>query len=161
MRLVQRLPRQAAVRSFDKLFAAAPDIPILILGGNVNETLAKQAVGRGAQDYLLSDHLDSYSLPRALRNAIERKAVEDALYAEKERAMVSLNSIGDAVLPPTFLVHPAGTNQTCLCGATAQKLLSDRVHVSMECGLVAPRDLVSAQVILQRARTSPFKPQRR
>src|SRR6266852_2489031 len=37
-------------------------------------------------------------LPRALRNAIERKAVEDALYVEKERAVVTLNSIGDAVL---------------------------------------------------------------
>src|SRR6202041_3140134 len=36
--------------------------------------------------------------PRALRNAIERKAVEDALYVEKERAVVTLNSIGDAVL---------------------------------------------------------------
>ena len=42
-------------------------------------------------------HLD-YSLPRALRNAIERHAVEDALYLEKERALVTLNSIGDAVL---------------------------------------------------------------
>jgi diguanylate cyclase (GGDEF)-like protein/PAS domain S-box-containing protein len=35
---------------------------------------------------------------RALRNAIERKAIEDALYVEKERAVVTLNSIGDAVL---------------------------------------------------------------
>jgi putative transposase len=41
------------------------------------------------------------------------------------------------------------------CGATVRKLLSDRVHVCMECGLVAPRDLVAAQVILQRARISP------
>jgi diguanylate cyclase (GGDEF)-like protein/PAS domain S-box-containing protein len=92
------LPDSHGIETFDKLFAAAPDIPILILGGNVNEALAKQAVGRGAQDYLLSDHLDSYSLPRALRYAIERKAVEDALYVEKERALVTLNSIGDAVL---------------------------------------------------------------
>jgi PAS domain S-box-containing protein len=57
-----------------------------------------QAVERGAQDYLLPGHLDSYSLPRALRNAIERKSVQDALYIEKERAVVTLNSIGDAVL---------------------------------------------------------------
>jgi diguanylate cyclase (GGDEF)-like protein/PAS domain S-box-containing protein len=85
------------METFDKLFAAAPDIPILVLG-NGNEALAKEAVGRGAQDYLLAGHLDSYSLPRALRNAIERKAVEDALYVEKERAQVTLNSIGDAVL---------------------------------------------------------------
>jgi diguanylate cyclase (GGDEF)-like protein/PAS domain S-box-containing protein len=92
------LPDSQGIEAFDKLFVAAPDIPILILCENTNEVLAKQAVGRGAQDYLLQGHLDSYSLPRALRNAIERKAVEDALYAEKERALVTLNSIGDGVL---------------------------------------------------------------
>jgi diguanylate cyclase (GGDEF)-like protein/PAS domain S-box-containing protein len=84
--------------AFEQLFSVSPDIPILILGGNLSEDLAKQAVARGAQDYLLPDHLDSYSLPRALHNAIERKVVEDALYVEKERALVTLNSIGDAVL---------------------------------------------------------------
>jgi len=92
------LPDSQGLQTFDKLFTAAADIPILILGGTANEALAKEAVGRGAQDYLLPGHLDSYSLPRALRNAIERKAVEDALYVEKERALVTLNSIGDAVL---------------------------------------------------------------
>jgi diguanylate cyclase (GGDEF)-like protein/PAS domain S-box-containing protein len=91
------LPDSHGIETFDKLFLAAPDVPILILG-NGNEALAKEAVGRGAQDYLLAGHLDGYSLPRALRNAIERKAVEDALYVEKERAVVTLNSIGDAVL---------------------------------------------------------------
>jgi diguanylate cyclase (GGDEF)-like protein/PAS domain S-box-containing protein len=91
------LPDSHGIETFDKLFLAVPDVPILILGGNVNETLAKEAVGRGAQDYLLPDHLN-YSLPRALRNAIERKAAGDAFYLEKERAQVTLNSIGDAVL---------------------------------------------------------------
>jgi diguanylate cyclase (GGDEF)-like protein/PAS domain S-box-containing protein len=91
------LPDSQGIETFDKLFLAVPEIPILILCGNVNEALAKEAVGRGAQDYLLPDHL-AYSLPRALHNAIERKASVDALYVEKERAQVTLNSIGDAVL---------------------------------------------------------------
>src|ERR1700686_3871005 len=96
--LALSLPDSQGIETFDKVFTAAPDVPILILGGNVPEALVKEAVGRGAQDYLLPGHLDSYSLPRALRNAIERKAVEDALYVEKERALVTLNSIGDAVV---------------------------------------------------------------
>src|SRR6195256_2778112 len=95
------LPDSQGLETFDKVFSVAPDIPILVLG-NGNEALAKEAVGRGAQDYLLAGHLDSYSLPRALRNAIERKAVEDALYVEKERAVVTLNSIGDAVFCTDF-----------------------------------------------------------
>jgi len=52
-------------------------------------------------------------------------------------------------------LRPSGTSQTCLCGATVRKLLSDREHVCRQCGLVAPRDSVSAQVIFQRARISP------
>jgi diguanylate cyclase (GGDEF)-like protein/PAS domain S-box-containing protein len=96
--LALSLPDSQGIETFEKLFAAAPDIPILILGGSTDEALANEAVARGAQDYLLPGHLDSYSLPRALRNAIERTAVEDALYAERERAVVTLNSIGDAVL---------------------------------------------------------------
>src|ERR1700726_1710268 len=78
------------IETFDKLFAVVPDVPILILGGTVAEDLAQQVVASGAQDYLLPAHLDGYSLPRALHNAIERKAVEDALYFEKERALVTL-----------------------------------------------------------------------
>jgi diguanylate cyclase (GGDEF)-like protein/PAS domain S-box-containing protein len=92
------LPDSEGIATFDKLLAASPDVPILILAGNASEVLAKEAVSRGAQDYLVAAHLDTYSLQRALRNAIERKGIEDALYAEKERAVVTLNSIGDAVL---------------------------------------------------------------
>jgi diguanylate cyclase (GGDEF)-like protein/PAS domain S-box-containing protein len=87
------LPDSRGLETFDKLHTAAADVPILILGGNDNEAQAKEAVARGAQGYLLPDHLDGYSLTRAVRNAIE-----DALYLERERAVVTLNSIGDAVL---------------------------------------------------------------
>lgn len=44
-------------------------------------------------------------------------------------------------------VNPRGTSQTCLCGARVEKTLSVREHVCTACGLVAPRDLVSAQLI--------------
>jgi len=53
---------------------------------------------RGAQDYLLEGHLDSYSFARAIRNIIEREIARQELFIEKERAQVTLNSIGDAVL---------------------------------------------------------------
>jgi putative transposase len=54
-------------------------------------------------------------------------------------------------------VDPRGTSQTCVCGATVRKALSDREHVCTACGLIAPRDVVSAQIILQRARISPSR----
>src|SRR5215831_1241572 len=49
-------------------------------------------------------------------------------------------------------VDPRGTSQRCVCGAYVPKKLGDRWHACPVCGLSAPRDLVSAQVILQCAR---------
>jgi putative transposase len=45
-------------------------------------------------------------------------------------------------------VDPRGTSQTCLCGAHVPKTLKLRWHQCGECGLSAPRDHVSAQLIL-------------
>jgi putative transposase len=47
-------------------------------------------------------------------------------------------------------VDPSGTSQTCPCGAVVSKTLSQRRHDCPECGLSAPRDHVSAQIILGR-----------
>src|SRR5450631_1654275 len=86
------------VETFDRIFQASPDVPILVLSSLEHESAAKLAVQRGAQDYLLEDHLDSYLLPKALRNMLERASNAEALFREKERAQVTLNSIGDAVV---------------------------------------------------------------
>jgi putative transposase len=50
-------------------------------------------------------------------------------------------------------VDPRGTSQTCLCGASVPKTLSQRWHLCSECGLSAPGDHVSAQLILRLGRS--------
>ena len=93
------LPDCQGIETLDRLLRAAPHVPILILAGGEDENLARQVLDRGAQDYLPGGaHLDYDTLGRALRSAISRKGAEDALFLEKERAQVTLNSIGDAVL---------------------------------------------------------------
>lgn len=86
------------IETFDKLYAIGGQIPILILSDLDREETAKLAIKHGAQDYLLAGHIDGYSLSRAIRNVIARKMAEDALFIERERAQVTLNSIGDAVI---------------------------------------------------------------
>jgi DNA-binding NarL/FixJ family response regulator len=88
------LPDSRGIETFDRLFCAAPHIPILILIDPQDEETAKLAVQRGAQDYLFKDRLDSYLLPKALDSMIERAAISEALYEQNERALVTLNSIG-------------------------------------------------------------------
>ena len=92
------LPDSNGIETFDRLFLAAPQIPILVLSNSHDEDVAKLAVQRGAQDYLLKGRLDSYLLPKALGSMVDRAANAEALFEEKERAQVTLNSIGDAVI---------------------------------------------------------------
>jgi diguanylate cyclase (GGDEF)-like protein/PAS domain S-box-containing protein len=92
------LPDSQGIDTFERLFKAAPHVPILVLSAARDEAVAKQAVQRGAQDYLLKDRLDNYLLPKALGSMIDRAAIAETLFEEKERAQVTLNSIGDAVM---------------------------------------------------------------
>lgn len=55
-------------------------------------------------------------------------------------------------------VSPRGTSQTCTCGAHVPKTMRDRWHLCPECGLSKPRDVVSAQLILQLARRARIAP---
>src|ERR1700687_1146120 len=92
------LPDSRGIATFDRLFNVAPEIPILILCTPQEEEIAKLAVQCGAQDYLFKAHLDAYPLPKAVESMIERATNSEALFEEKERAQVTLNSIGDAVV---------------------------------------------------------------
>jgi len=93
-----QLPDAAGIEAFDRLYAAYPHIPICILSSTQDEGTAKLAIQRGAQDYLLKGRLDDHLLPKAIAGMIDRAIIAEALFDEKERAQVTLNSIGDAVI---------------------------------------------------------------
>jgi diguanylate cyclase (GGDEF)-like protein/PAS domain S-box-containing protein len=92
------LPDSRGLETVDQLLRAAPQIPILVLCSARDEDVAKLAVQHGAQDYLLKTHVDSYLLHKTLGSMIERSAIAEALFEERERAQVTLKSIGDAVV---------------------------------------------------------------
>jgi len=92
------LPDSQGIATFEQLYSAAPDTPILILASHNDQRIAEEALARGAYDYLSKHHLDAWTLTRVLRCAMQRKKLEETIFAERERAQVMLNSIGDAVL---------------------------------------------------------------
>jgi len=105
------LPDGRQLEVFDRIFDAAPHIPILILSSPEREGVAEQAVERGAQDYILDNQLNGNSLSKAVRNMLERTANAEALFVEKERAQVTLNSIGDAVISTDIAGNVTYLNQ--------------------------------------------------
>ncbi len=73
------LPDQQGLRTYTEAHAAAPTVPILVLTGLDDETLALQAVREGAQDYLVKGQFDGRTLARVIRYAIERKRTVEEL----------------------------------------------------------------------------------
>jgi len=92
------LPDEQGLGAVRRAHVAAPRVPLVVLTGSDDESMATQALQEGAQDYLIKGQIDGRSLLRALRYAVERKTLEEAFFVEKERAQVTLNCIGDAVV---------------------------------------------------------------
>ncbi len=92
------LPDAQGMESVRQARAAAPHIPLVVLTGRDDDLLAEHAHQEGVADYLIKGQVESRALIRTLRHAVERNMMQEALYAEKERAEVTLNSIGDAVI---------------------------------------------------------------
>ena len=91
---LQQATQAGIVREIRKI---APGVPLVVLTDLDAEDAAADALRDGAQDYLIKGRIDGLSLVRSLNYAIERRALEEALFVEKERAEVTLNCIGDAV----------------------------------------------------------------
>ena len=90
------LPDSRGLPTFLNLHGKASDIPIVILTGFDDESLASQAMQRGAQDYLPKNSLDGHQLARTIRYAIERKQWEETIRAREERInrMQKMEAIG-------------------------------------------------------------------
>ena len=92
------LPDAQGLSCVRRAHAAAPRVPLVVLTGLDDESMAVQALQEGAQDYLIKGQIETRELMRALRYAVERKIIEEILFAEKERAQATLDCIGDAVI---------------------------------------------------------------
>lgn len=90
------LPDSQGGEAFDRILETAPDSLILILGTANDEDTARQAVQRGADDYLIKDHVDAHWLPRTLHYLIERKVAREALRNSEARfrAMSDASPLG-------------------------------------------------------------------
>ena len=72
------LPDAQGLEAVRRARAAAPTIPLVVLTGLDDESLAVKALQEGAQDYLIKGRIDAHGLLRAVRYAVERKTLEDA-----------------------------------------------------------------------------------
>ncbi len=70
------LPDAQGLQAAQSIHRESPDLPIVVLTVLNDETLALEALQRGAQDYLVKGKIDGHTLWRSLRYAMERQRVQ-------------------------------------------------------------------------------------
>ena len=86
------------LETFRRFQIAESRVSMVLLCDPDDEPIAVQAIQEGAQDYLIKGQIEPRELKRALLNAVERSSIWEILSVEKERAQVTLDCIGDAVI---------------------------------------------------------------
>lgn len=119
------LPDSQGLQTIARILEVSPYIPILILADPDHEDIARRAIVIGAQDYVLLHRLDQYQLPTMLHNMMYRSMNTLALAIAKERAHLTLNAIGKAVISTDLSGNITYLNQNAevLTGWTAGEAL--------------------------------------
>ena len=119
------LPDAQGLGAIRRTRAVAPDVPLVVLTGLDDESMAVQALQHGAQDYLIKGQIETRALLRALRYAIERKAMESAALAMARQ-----------------MAHAA--EHDALTGLPNRMLLNDRVSQAI---IAAPHHMKKVAVL--------------
>jgi signal transduction histidine kinase len=78
------LPDSRGTETVQKIFNAAPDVPIVVLTGLDDENAGLEAIRSGAENYLVKGDGLEYTLVRTIRYAIERKRAKTSLVEAKQ-----------------------------------------------------------------------------
>jgi PAS domain S-box-containing protein len=92
------LPDSEGHGTFAAVSALAPDVPIIVLTGLGDDSLAARVVQEGAQDFLVKGQVDGPVLSRAIRYAIERQRARLELRSSERRWHAIVASALDAVI---------------------------------------------------------------
>ena len=91
----------------------AARLPVVVLTGATDDSIALDAVRKGVQDYLVKGEADGRQTARAIHYAIERKRVEETLLqtevALRESGPDSARLIGCSIASIAFLHAPIDT----------------------------------------------------
>jgi len=121
------LPDVQGLAAVRRAHLAAPRVPLVVLTGQDNESLAIQALKEGAQDYFVKGQVEETGLFRALRYAIERKTLDEQLSTAKDRAEQAETMLRDAVesMSEGFVIYD-NEDRFVLCNETYRRIYPER-----------------------------------
>lgn len=129
------LPDSDGLRTVEEVHAHAPNLPIVVTSGLAGETIALEAVQRGAQDYLLKGQASASTfLERSILYAIERKRSSQRLLESERNYRQLMEQASDGIF--TFDreggyldANPAGCE---MLGYTREELLKLNIRETID-----------------------------
>ncbi|MDX1523810.1 MAG: PAS domain S-box protein, partial [Anaerolineae bacterium] len=103
------LPDRQSLDTLPYMLNLATGIPIVVLCDRAGEAMAFAAIKAGAQDYLVKEHINEYSLPRTILLAVERQQIEIET-RQRNREFALLNQVIAASVTqsePEFILDTA------------------------------------------------------
>ena len=121
------LPDSSTTDTLQKIKDASV-VPIIVLTGTDDESIAIQAVRMGAQDYLMKGQMNSSILIRSIRYAIERKKIDDQLRAAEERFRLLIENALDliAILDVDGTVRYVSPSHKRILGYESEELIGKK-----------------------------------
>jgi sigma-B regulation protein RsbU (phosphoserine phosphatase) len=98
------LPDSSGLETFKSIKSHAREVPIIVLSGVDDETLAVNAVHAGAEDYLVKGRVNTQLITRAIIYAIERADAKKAVVKAEEK----FRSIFENSVSGIFQTTPEG-----------------------------------------------------
>jgi signal transduction histidine kinase len=102
------LPDSHGADTFRQVMKKAPNVPVVILSGQDDQSMALKAVHQGVQDYLVKSDVTSKQLENALRYAIERQGILRALEVTRKQQIEFKNQF------LSHVSHELRTPLTCI-----------------------------------------------
>ncbi|MBV9864204.1 MAG: diguanylate cyclase [Abitibacteriaceae bacterium] len=155
------LPDGHGLDNVRRLRAIAAHVPIIVLTGNDDESLAVEALQAGAQDYIVKGDLDSKLLVRSIRYAMERTQVLQELSESEERFRSAISAMQEGLIlidaETTILLFNRSAAQ--ILGVSAEQMIGRKTkdidwRVIQEDGSDLPHEEYLMHVALRTGQTA-------
>lgn len=128
------LPDSRGIETFQKLNSHAQHVPVIVLTGLDDQSLAVQAARAGAQDYLIKGKFDRELLVRSIRYSLSRNRAKRRLARARDEAraiaanlrnIITSNMDGMIVVDRQGVVRFLNPAAEAMFGRSADKLLDE------------------------------------
>ena len=125
------LPDSVGIDTFTAVARRYPDLPVVVLTGVVEDSVALEALRGGAQDFLLKGDLSSGLLTRTVLHAVERHALREDVRRSTRSLRTLLEASRDGILVLDTLgrvqyLNPAAER---LIGRRQAEMLGELLHL--------------------------------